>query len=116
MNRSQHLLNQTNGGLNIFGRYINHNFAIGESFEKGQERFTILWSEQYQNYILRHERLDGKRWRWYQNYNAIYFLQEKFGLTKTEVFEMLVREMNLTVAVPNGDKELTTEKINENEF
>lgn len=92
-------LTETNGGLEIFKKYLQHEFTIDNAVVVDNLRFTITWNIRYENYAIYVDIHNGVKWENTNRYNAIWFVKEKFGLTENEVYQKLNREMNLNIDI-----------------
>lgn len=90
-------LDATDGGLNIFRKYVASPFEVNEEVTLESVRFKIVWAERYSNYaVYIDEPLNGK-WVNTARWNAIWFVKEKFGLTEDETYAKIDQEMNLEI-------------------
>jgi hypothetical protein len=99
-------LEKTNGGLDIFQKYINYEFIVGEPTTVDDIRFTVKWNDHYENYAVYIECLKNAKWQMNDRLNAIWFVKEKFSLTEDEVYSKINREMNLGILREEQPKEV----------
>lgn len=98
-------LNKTEGGLEIFRRYLSHEFNLNEPVIVGDMRFTVTWNSRYENYAIYIDERIGNKWESLSRYNAIWFVKEKFDITESEVYQKIDREMGLGLLNPVSDKD-----------
>lgn len=90
-------LNNTDGGLQIFRKYLEHTFVVNEPTILGDRKFTVAWNDRYDNYAIYVSCLENGKWQTTNRLNAIWFVKEKFGLTEEETYSKINREMNLGI-------------------
>jgi hypothetical protein len=91
--------NATNGGLEIFKKYVNLPVVVGkqEVVRETDQRYVIKHSETYNCLVMFIEKFDGTGWRKENNFNAIWFVKFKFDLTEDQTYEKVDYEMNLNL-------------------
>ena len=91
--------NATHGGLDIFKKYVNLPVVVDkqEVVRETDQRYVIKHSETYNCLVMFIEKFDGKAWRKENNFNAIWFVKFKFGLTEDQTYEKVDYEMNLNL-------------------
>lgn len=90
-------LEKTDGGLEIFQKYLEHTFVLGEPTIVEERKFTVAWNDRYGNYAIYVSCLSNGKWETTDRLNAIWFVKEKFGLTEEETYAKVNREMNLGI-------------------
>lgn len=103
-------LNNTDGGLQIFRKYLEHTFVVSEPTTVGERKFTVAWNERYGNYAIYVSCLSNGKWETTDRLNAIWFVKEKFGLTEEETYAKINREMNLGILQEEQPKEVVRTK------
>ncbi|MNK09781.1 hypothetical protein D3C87_277570 [compost metagenome] len=88
-------LQNTNGGLEIFEKYVKNQFTIDVPFQVDDLQVVITWNENYGNYAMYIRELRGSKWITTERYNAIWFVKEKFGLSEDETYLKINQDMNL---------------------
>ncbi len=92
-------LNATNGGIDIFQKYIKTPFNMDEwtEAESGLYRFKVIDNESYGNHSIHIDmKYDGK-WSRIENLNAVWYIKWSFDLSEQEVYEKLDEEMDLGI-------------------
>lgn len=97
MSTSRTLLNATDGGLDIFRKYIENAFEIDEVVELDDIRFKVSWNGYHNNYAVYIDEYTGSEWIRTGRYNAVWFVKEKFDLNANEAREKIDTEMNLGI-------------------
>jgi hypothetical protein len=108
MNRElmKSFLEATNGGLDIFKKYIDTSFELGKkikSTENSRLEFMIVENATYGNCVMKVWRNGSK----YANWNAIWFMKEYSDYSESEVYEVIDEEMNLGLLVVASESETT---------
>jgi|SRR5690606_2573583 len=93
-------LEKTDGGLEIFRRYLSHEFNLNEPVIVDDMRFTVTWNSRYENYAIYIDEKVGNKWENLHRYNAVWFVKEKFDITEAEVYQKIDREMGLGLLNP----------------
>jgi hypothetical protein len=95
--KNKQILEATNGGLEIFKKYVNTEFEVDvESVVDAHRKFTVRWNVHYQNYVLHiDECIEGNWCKNTKRYNGIYFVQDRFGLNNNEALRKIDSELNL---------------------
>ncbi len=94
---NKQIVEATNGGLEIFKKYVNTEFEVDViSVVDEHRKFTVKWNAHYQNYVLYLDECIADKWcKNTKRYNGIYFVQDRFGLNNNEALRKIDSELNL---------------------
>lgn len=97
----KNFLNATNGGLEIFKKYLENPFELDKFVYVDNRRFIVTWNKKYENYAIYIDfHYDGL---WINRFrlNAIWFIVELFNISESQVYEKLDSEMSLGILKTN---------------
>jgi hypothetical protein len=103
------LLDATDGGLNIFKKYIENAFEVDEMVELEDARFKVTWNDYHKNYAVYIDEYTGSEWINSGRFNAVWFVKERFDLNANAAREKIDTEMNLGVI--SAARKRTIEKL-----
>jgi hypothetical protein len=108
-------LDATNGGLEIFRKYINTPFDVDrtEVVRSLHKRFKVSYSERYKNYVITIEDWNGLKWSNPQNLNAVWYVKETLGLSENQTYEHIEYTMDLNISIKQTEFEKVEDKAEE---
>ena len=104
-------LEKTNGGLDIFQKYMETQFELDKQVTINDVRFIITYNEMYGNYAIYVQELQEGKWKSIHRLNAIWYVKEKFDLTEEETYQKLENDFQFGIIQSTEKQQITAKRM-----